>query len=670
MSLPDPSTAAVPDRASLRWIVLGIVPILLVAAFGVQSLWRESDLARFEARTDAVKRAQTVADLLSERLLARRLPTVADIEAWRSVPGAPSTEPLAAIAGGDEGVLAFLRHREGSYPEQTAQPIPFSEPGPGSDLARAWEQAERLETAGGASRDAAAAWESVLALAAGSPTEALAQFRAGAARLRLGETGEALKHLEPLAASRTPAAGVTGLPVDVLAYRALLQMADLDPALAVKRLGWFDGFCERVLLHWRLPAVLLEDASGSAAMQERREQWQRAAHLHGQARVAFADLASVGEETGLFWKTNHPGGRCLIQSRHVADGRWHLLWPEAVLEQAMKRELPALNLPEYLGLRVQIAGRELGAESAGGEPLAAADSAGLPGFGVVLTLVHPEILEGRLRRRVWVFGALILLGTGAAMVALVGAIRAFERQRQLALQQSEFVAAVSHELRAPLAAVRLLAEELVDLPGEESGRRMEYHRLILREARRLGLLVDNVLQHARGERRRLALDRVRIDAGEIVALAAETLRPTAQERQITVAVKIPDQPVEGLADPQALTQVVVNLLDNALKHAPAGSTVDIELRVGPEAGGLSGLILGVRDRGPGIPRPEQDRIFEAFVRRGSELRRETPGVGLGLAIVRRLVTAHGGRVRVESEPGQGALFVVELPWSSPAAGAP
>jgi signal transduction histidine kinase len=87
---------------------------------------------------------------------------------------------------------------------------------------------------------------------------------------------------------------------------------------------------------------------------------------------------------------------------------------------------------------------------------------GLPGFGVVLTLVHPEILEGRLRRRAWVFGALILLGTAAAMAALVGAIRAFERQRQLALQQAEFVAAVSHELRAPLAAVRLLAEELVE----------------------------------------------------------------------------------------------------------------------------------------------------------------------------------------------------------------
>jgi signal transduction histidine kinase len=110
------------------------------------------------------------------------------------------------------------------------------------------------------------------------------------------------------------------------------------------------------------------------------------------------------------------------------------------------------------------------------------------------------------------------------------------------------------------------------------------------------------------------------------------------------------------ADPRALGRLLVNLLDNAIKHSPPGATV----RVGVEFT-ASHFRLWVDDHGPGIPAEEHGRIFERFYRVGSELQRETPGVGLGLAIVRQVATAHGGRVLVRSAPGEGSCFTVELP---------
>jgi signal transduction histidine kinase len=134
--------------------------------------------------------------------------------------------------------------------------------------------------------------------------------------------------------------------------------------------------------------------------------------------------------------------------------------------------------------------------------------------------------------------------------------------------------------------------------------------------------------------------------------------------------RIEGVPFELDLDAPAIQQVLVNLLDNAIKHSPAGATVEVALfypdpapasSAGKASGGIPPVRLTVRDDGPGIPLEEQRLIFQRFYRRGTELRRETQGIGLGLAIVQYIVDAHGGSVRVESQPGNGSRFIVELP---------
>ena len=179
--------------------------------------------------------------------------------------------------------------------------------------------------------------------------------------------------------------------------------------------------------------------------------------------------------------------------------------------------------------------------------------------------------------------------------------------------------------------------------------------------KRLGTLVENVLDFSRIEQGRKEYVPEPIHLPRLVRETVRILAPVAGERDVVLRVEVTPEGegFEVAADAAALQQALLNLVDNALKHAPAGSAVEVWLERGTDP--KHPVRLSVRDSGPGIPAEDHERIFERFYRRGSELRRETQGVGLGLAIVRHVVEGHGGRVWVESEPGLGAVFCVELP---------
>jgi signal transduction histidine kinase len=186
-----------------------------------------------------------------------------------------------------------------------------------------------------------------------------------------------------------------------------------------------------------------------------------------------------------------------------------------------------------------------------------------------------------------------------------------------------------------------------------------------------------VLDFSRIEQGRKQYEFEPTDVGALVEQTVKLMEPYAAERDVTLElgttnIQQPTSNIELCVDGRAIQQALVNLIDNAIKHSPKGETVCVEVR--SAEGQVSGsgrrlnltpdtphLTLSVTDHGPGIPASEHEKIFERFHRLGSELRRETQGVGIGLSIVKHIVEAHGGRVRVESDVGKGSRFTIELP---------
>lgn len=284
-------------------------------------------------------------------------------------------------------------------------------------------------------------------------------------------------------------------------------------------------------------------------------------------------------------------------------------------------------------------------------------------FAISLELTGPDLLYARYRQRLWLAAGFILCATAAAGLGLASAWRAFRRQLQLAEMTSNFVSSVSHELRAPLASVRLMAESLDQDRITEQAKRKDYFRLIVQECRRLSALVENVLDFSRIRQGRKRYEFEPVDLGALVRQTVKLMEPNAEERRVSLVLSEPtpagDAP-QPCWDGAAVQQALVNLIDNAIKHSPAGGTVDLRVELA-KAATKPGICLTVEDQGQGIPPSEQERIFEPFYRLGSELRRETRGVGIGLSIVKHIAEAHGGRVRVESVAGQGSRFTLDLP---------
>ncbi len=275
---------------------------------------------------------------------------------------------------------------------------------------------------------------------------------------------------------------------------------------------------------------------------------------------------------------------------------------------------------------------------------------------VQLFLVKPEVIDEAVAGQRHVY-----LTTGAFTMLLVlgiAATAAMAVSRQIRLQElkSTSVAIVAHELRTPLASMRMLVDTLREGRYRDDKQLREYLDLIAGENERLRRIAENFLAFSRLERGRAVLDLGPVAPHAVAAQAVAPFAARLAAPGCTFTLEVPDTLPEIRADREALAQVLANLLDNALKYT--GEERRIALRAHK-----SGAVLAftVEDNGIGIADVQRGEIFEPFHQVDQRLSRTREGAGLGLAIVQRIVKAHGGEITVAGEPGKGSVFTVKIP---------
>jgi signal transduction histidine kinase len=255
------------------------------------------------------------------------------------------------------------------------------------------------------------------------------------------------------------------------------------------------------------------------------------------------------------------------------------------------------------------------------------------------------------RRRV-VVGA-IALACLLTMAAAYGLYRVTTRELLLARQQSDFVAAVSHEFRTPLTSMRHLLDLLIRRAVTEESRKDQYYGLLAGETDRLQRMVETLLSFGRIDAGAQVWKLEPLDVADLVTDAAESFRNEFDRPLVT---ELEDELPTIQGDREALARAVWNLLENAAKYSPGGSAI----RLFAQRSGVA-VVIGVEDHGIGIPLAEQQRVFQKFVRGGEAKRAGIRGVGVGLSLVKRIAEAHGGSVQLTSQVGTGSTFTLVLP---------
>jgi two-component system phosphate regulon sensor histidine kinase PhoR len=269
--------------------------------------------------------------------------------------------------------------------------------------------------------------------------------------------------------------------------------------------------------------------------------------------------------------------------------------------------------------------------------------------------IHGEVVVGSIRTRSFAVTSAPIRSEGTTRGAVmvlhdISEIRRLERARR------DFIGNISHEFKTPLTAIQGFAETLLGGALEDAQNRRRFLEIIREHALRLGRLTDDLLKLAQIEAGQMQREIQPVTVAGIIDPCVEVGRIKAEQKRLILEVEYSDNLPTLFGDARSFQEILQNLLDNAIRYTPAGGHIRVKAAVEG-----SDIVISVADTGIGIPKADQDRIFERFYRADAARSRESGGTGLGLSIVKHLVEAHGGRIRVESEVAQGSTFYVYLP---------
>jgi signal transduction histidine kinase len=495
-------------------------------------------------------------------------------------------------------------------------------------------EAEQMEFAQRSPQKALAIYAKLMA-SEDAPTRAGALLRAARAQRNLGQAAQSRALYRRLAEMQN--VNVAGAPAELVAKLALCEPTEACPAVAegLREGRWqltqpqFEFYSAEA--HAGAPAAeAVELAQAAARAWDERNRNQNA---RGQETIWIGDHAYF-----LLWRGT-PDRRALLIAR-----------PEAILKQVAATQGTRYALTDNDG---RVLAGEKDASVAHGAVRTAADSQ-LP-WTLFVTATQPLSTAGLIAQQ-----RFLLLSVGVMVLFLVAATyfiaRAIRRESETMRMQSDFVSAVSHEFRTPLTSVRQLSELLAHgrVPTEE--RRSLYYRTLLRESARLERLVEGLLNFGRMEAGGRQYHFEELDASSLVHRVVAEFAPQLEAQGRHIEISGAPTPLKIDADPEAIGVALRNLVDNAIKYSPGRPTVWIDF--GPFQHYVA---IRVRDQGPGIPDSERRRIFRRFVRGSAALSTNAKGSGVGLAMVRHIVAAHGGEITVSSQAGQGSVFTMLLP---------
>jgi signal transduction histidine kinase len=351
----------------------------------------------------------------------------------------------------------------------------------------------------------------------------------------------------------------------------------------------------------------------------------------------------VLQTTGLpnVWQIATPSGRAL------------LLFETSRLTERMHEWIASQGLPSEVTVSVSPPTSEISSDSVIASLIVGER---LPGWQITLVANDRDFFRSATTRRItaYLWIGILVIATTTVLASLIA--RAIRKQNQLAKLKNDLVATISHELKTPLASMRLLVDTLLDSPKWDETQAREYLQLMGKENMRLSRLIDNFLAFSRIERNKYRFDFVNTAVNDIIQESIESVQERFQspDCQFDVRINADLPPVSG--DRDALVTVVINLLDNAYKYSGAKKHIVLSAFTDKDQ-----ICIEVQDNGVGLSQRDAKRIFKRFYQADRRLSRGNEGCGLGLSIVQYIVDAHGGTVRVISEPGAGSRFIVNLP---------